>query len=180
GVTGGFLIAGLLLNRMYIWLKGDGQWLTQVLGGFVIVMGIMFMGGLAVFQRDKKLQYQPAAGLWGAQLLGMDFGLGWAPCIGPTMAAVIAMSTAGADNMWRGGILAVIYSLGLGVPFILLALGFSRGMKRLACLRKHRAFIMRAGGALLILLGLAMATGLWNDWVNQLQGWFANEVTLPI
>src|SRR5699024_12723692 len=115
-----------------------------------------------------------AAGLWGVPLLGMVFGLGGAAWIGPIMAAVIALSTAGADNMWRGVILAVIYSLGLGVPFILLALGFSRGMKRLAFFRKHRVFIMRAGGALLILLGLAMATGLWNDWVNQLQGWFAN------
>src|SRR5690625_7586854 len=94
------------------------------------------------------------------------------------MAAVLAMSAAGSDIMWRGGILAVVYSLGLGLPFILLALGFSRGMKRLAFFRKHRLFIMRAGGVLLILLGLAMATGLWTDWVNQLQGWFANEVTL--
>ncbi|MDN6498863.1 MAG: cytochrome c biogenesis CcdA family protein, partial [Yaniella sp.] len=132
------------------------------------------------FQRDRKIGYQPTAGLWGAPVLGMIFGLGWAPCIGPPMAAVIAMSTAGSDNLWRGGILAVVYSLGLGLPFILLALGFSRGMKRLAFFRKHRLFIMRAGGILLILLGLAMATGLWTDWTNQLQGWFANEVTLPI
>lgn len=180
GFTAVFVTAGLLLSRAFIWLKGDGQWLTQVLGGVVILMGIVFMGGLSFFQRDRKLQYQPTTGLWGAPVLGMIFGLGWAPCIGPTMAAVIAMSTAGTDNMWRGGILAVVYSLGLGVPFILLALGFSRGMKRLAFFRKHRVVIMRAGGILLILLGLAMATGLWNDWVNQLQGWFANEVTLPI
>lgn len=180
GFTAVFVTAGLLMSRVFIWLKGDGQWLTQVLGGVVIVMGVVFMGGLSFFQRDRKIQTQPAAGLLGAPLLGMIFGLGWAPCIGPTMAAVIAMSTAGTDNMWRGGILAVVYSLGLGLPFILLALGFSRGMKRLAFFRKHRLFIMRAGGVLLILLGLAMATGLWNDWVNQLQGWFANEVTLPI
>lgn len=180
GFTAVFVTAGLLLSRAFIWLKGDGQWLTQVLGGVVILMGIVFMGGLSFFQRDRKIQYQPTTGLWGAPVLGMIFGLGWAPCIGPTMAAVIAMSTAGTDNMWRGGILAVVYSLGLGVPFILLALGFSRGMKRLAFFRKHRVFIMRAGGILLILLGLAMATGLWNDWTNQLQGWFANEVTLPI
>lgn len=180
GFTAVFVIAGLLLSRAFIWLKGDGQWLTQVLGGVVILMGIVFMGGLSFFQRDRKIQYQPTTGLWGAPVLGMIFGLGWAPCIGPTMAAVIAMSTAGTDNMWRGGILAIVYSLGLGVPFILLALGFSRGMKRLAFFRKHRVFIMRAGGILLILLGLAMATGLWNDWTNQLQGWFANEVRLPI
>lgn len=180
GFTAVFVTAGLLLSRAFIWLKGDGQWLTQVLGGVVILMGIVFMGGLSFFQRDRKIQYQPTTGLWGAPVLGMIFGLGWAPCIGPTMAAVIAMSTAGTDNMWRGGILAIVYSLGLGVPFILLALGFSRGMKRLAFFRKHRVFIMRAGGILLILLGLAMATGLWNDWTNQLQGWFANEVRLPI
>jgi cytochrome c-type biogenesis protein len=180
GFTVVFVIAGLLLSRVFIWLKGDGQWLTQVLGLVVILMGIVFMGGLAFFQRDRKIQYQPTAGLWGAPVLGMIFGLGWAPCIGPTMAAVIAMSTAGTENMWRGGILAVVYSLGLGIPFILLALGFSRGMKRLAFFRKHRLLIMRAGGVLLILLGLAMATGLWTDWVNQLQGWFTNEVTLPI
>lgn len=180
GFTAVFVTAGMLLSRVFIWLKGDGQWLTQVLGGVVILMGIVFMGGLSFFQRDRKIAYQPTAGLWGAPVLGMIFGLGWAPCIGPTMAAVIAMSTAGSDNMWRGGILAVVYSLGLGLPFILLALGFSRGMKRLAFFRKHRLFIMRAGGILLILLGLAMATGLWTDWTNQLQSWFTNEVTLPI
>ncbi|HJF13767.1 MAG TPA: cytochrome c biogenesis protein CcdA [Enteractinococcus helveticum] len=180
GFTAVFVTAGLLLSRVFIWLRGDGQWLTQALGGVVILMGIVFMGGMSFFQRDRKINYQPKAGLWGAPLLGMIFGLGWAPCIGPTMAAVIAMSTAGTDSMWRGGALAVVYSLGLGIPFILLALGFSRGMKRLAFFRKHRVWIMRAGGIMLILLGLAMATGLWNDWVNQLQGWFANEVVLPI
>src|SRR5690625_151239 len=179
GFTVVFVTAGLLLNRVFLWLRGDGQWLTQVLGLVVIVMGIVFLGGLSFFQRDRKIQYQPAAGLWRAPLLGMIFGVGGAPCIGPPMAAVIALSAAGSENVWRGGILAVVYSLGLGLPFILLALGFSRGMKRLAFFRKHRLLIMRAGGALLILLGLAMATVLWSDWVAQLQGWFANEVALP-
>src|SRR5699024_1981708 len=89
-------------------------------------------------------------------------------------------STAGADNMWRGGILAVIYSLGLGVPFILLALGFSRGMTRLAFFRMHPVLIMLAGAALRLLLGFSLAAGLWNDLVNLLQDWFANVVTLPI
>ncbi|MDN6638045.1 MAG: cytochrome c biogenesis protein CcdA, partial [Yaniella sp.] len=157
GFTAVFVTAGLLLSRAFIWLKGDGQWLTQVLGGVVILMGIVFMGGLSFFQRDRKIGYQPTAGLWGAPVLGMIFGLGWAPCIGPTMAAVIAMSTAGSDNLWRGGILAVVYSLGLGLPFILLALGFSRGMKRLAFFPRHRLFIMRAGGSRGVVLGLGMA-----------------------
>ena len=180
GFTVVFVTAGLVFSRVFIWLKGDGQWLTQVLGLVVILMGIVFMGGMSFFQRDRKIQYQPTAGLWGAPVLGMIFGLGWAPCIGPTMAAVLAMSAAGSDSMWRGGILSVVYSLGLGLPFILLALGFSRGMKRLAFFRTHRVFIMRAGGIMLILLGLTMVTGLWNEWVNQLQIWFANEVRLPI
>src|SRR5690625_2911166 len=150
GFTVVFVSAGLLLNRVFIWLKGDGQWLTQVLGLVVILMGVVFMGGMAFFQRDRKIQYQPTAGMWGAPILGMIFGLGWAPCIGPTMAAVIAMSTAGTDNMWRGGILAVIYSLGLGLPFILLAMVLSHIMQRLAIIRYIRMIIILADGVIMI------------------------------
>src|SRR5699024_502253 len=110
----------------------------------------------------------------------MIFGLGWAPCIGTTMEPVLAMSASRSDNMWRGGILAVGYSLVLGLPFIQLHLGIFLGIKGVADFRKNRIMIMRAGGIMLILLGLTMVTGLWNEWVNQLQIWFANEVRLPI
>ncbi len=82
--------------------------------------------------------------------------------------------------MARGTLLTVFYCLGLGLPFILIALGLQRGMQALAFFRKHQLFIMRFGGALLIALGVVMMTGLWGSWVSELQNWFANEVRLPI
>jgi cytochrome c-type biogenesis protein len=96
------------------------------------------------------------------------------------MAAVLAMSTAGSSNPGKGALLAFIYSLGLGLPFLLIALGLRRGMGAMAFFRRHRVAVMRFGGGLLIVLGALMVSGLWNSWVVQLQTWFANEVRLPI
>ncbi|HRO31671.1 MULTISPECIES: cytochrome c biogenesis CcdA family protein [Micrococcaceae] len=175
-----FVLVGIVFSQVTIWLQGDGEWLTRVLGVVVMVLGVVFMGGLAVFQQDRRIHAQPRAGLWGAPVLGMTFGLGWAPCIGPTMAAVLAMSTAGSTNPGKGAFLAFVYCLGLGVPFLLIALGLRRGMGALAFFRTHRVAVMRIGGGLLIVLGALMVSGLWNDWVVQLQTWFANEVRLPI
>src|SRR5690625_2316909 len=91
GFTVVFVTAGLLLNRVFLWLRGDGQWLTQVLGLVVIVMGVVFMGGMAFFQRDRKIQYKHTAGMWGAPILGMIFGLGWAACRCSTLADVLVL-----------------------------------------------------------------------------------------
>lgn len=175
-----FVVLGLIFSQVFVWLQGDGSWLTRALGVVVILMGVVFMGGLGFMQRDRKIQYQPKAGLWGAPVLGMVFGLGWAPCIGPTMSAVLLLSTAGSPSPWRGALLAAVYVLGLGVPFIIVALAFSKSMKALGFFRKHRVAVMRVGGGLLILVGLLMVTGVWDYWVNELQYWFANEVRLPI
>lgn len=131
-------------------------------------------------QRDRKIHKKPPAGLWGAPVLGLTFGLGWAPCIGPTLSAVLIMSTGGGANVARGTLLTAFYCLGLGLPFILIALGLQRGMQALAFFRKHQVFIMRFGGAMLMALGVVMVTGLWGTWVSELQNWFANEVRLPI
>lgn len=175
-----FVLIGLVFSQVSIWLQRDGEWLTRVLGVVVILLGVVFLGGFGALQRERRIHARPQAGLWGAPVLGMTFGLGWAPCIGPTMAAVLAMSTAGSASPWRGALLAFVYCLGLGIPFLLIAWGLERGMKALQVLRRHRLTIMRAGGAMLILLGLLMVTGIWNDWVSQLQLWFANEVRMPI
>ena len=175
-----FVLVGIVFSQVTIWLQGDGEWLTRVLGIVVIVLGVAFMGGLSLFQQDRRIHARPPAGLWGAPVLGMTFGLGWAPCIGPTIGAVLAMSTAGSTNPGKGAFLAFVYCLGLGIPFLLIALGMRRGMGALAFFRTHRVAVMRFGGGLLIVLGLVMVTGLWNTWVIELQIWFANEVRLPI
>lgn len=175
-----FVLIGVLFTRAYLWLQNDGGWVTQVLGLVVIALGVVFMGGFSWFQRERKIHKRPPAGLWGAPVLGMTFGLGWAPCIGPTLAAVLAASTGPGANVPRGALLTFFYCLGLGIPFLLVALGVQRATGALAFFRRHQLAVMRIGGSLLILLGVLMATGLWGTWVSQLQDWFANEVRLPI
>jgi cytochrome c-type biogenesis protein len=176
-----FVAIGAVFGQLGAWLKGtEAAWVTQLLGVVVIAMGIIFMGGLTWFQRDRKIHSRPPAGLWGAPVLGMTFGLGWAPCIGPTFSAVQALAFSGGADAAKGAFLAFVYCLGLGVPFLLIALGVRRGMGAMAFFRRHRLFLQRAGGGLLVVLGLLMASGLWGSWVTLLQDWFANEVRLPI
>ncbi|WP_417373402.1 cytochrome c biogenesis CcdA family protein [Glutamicibacter protophormiae] len=175
-----FIAAGVLFSQATAWLRFNGGWVTQILGLVVIFMGVVFMGGFSFMQRDRKIHRKPPAGLWGAPVLGLTFGLGWAPCIGPTLSAVLIMSTGVDANVGRGTLLTLFYCLGLGLPFILIALGLQRGMQALNFFRRHQLLIMRLGGGLLILLGLVMVTGLWGTWVTELQNWFANEVRLPI
>lgn len=175
-----FVSAGVLFSQLTAWLHFNGAWVTQLLGLVVIFMGVVFMGGISFMQRDRKIHSRPKAGLWGAPVLGFTFGLGWAPCIGPTLSAVLIMSTGADANVARGGLLTLFYCVGLGVPFILIALGMRRGMGAMGFFRQHQLAIMRFGGGMLILLGVVMTTGLWGSWVAELQNWFANEVRLPI
>lgn len=143
-------------------------------------MGVLFMGGMSKLQRDHRIHYRPKAGRVGAPMLGVIFGLGWAPWIGPTNSAVLLLSSAGSPSPVRGGILAFVYCLGLGLPFIFIALGFTNFMGAMSFFRKHQRLMMRLGGGLLILVGLLMVSGIWNLWVIELQTWFANAVRLPI
>lgn len=162
-----FSLAGVLL----------GPWreiLTRVMGVVVILAGIVFMGGFRMFQRDLRIESKPRAGLWGAPVLGMTFGLSWAPCMGPTFAAVLALSTTfgidGTNTVWRGAALTLAYCLGLGVPFLIVALLIVKGAGRLRWVRDHQLLITRIGGAMLIVLGILLVTGLWTQWIFSLQG----------
>ncbi|MEE1621318.1 cytochrome c biogenesis protein CcdA [Zafaria sp. J156] len=180
GFTAVFVTVGVLFTQILSWFTLNSDWVSRILGVVVILMGVVFMGGFSWFQRDRKIHARPPAGLWGAPVLGMVFGLGWAPCIGPTLSAVILMSSGADPDLGRAGLLTFAYCMGLGVPFILIALGLRRGMGALRFFRSHQRAVMLAGGGMLILLGLVMVSGLWDTWVMQLQNWFANEVRLPI
>jgi cytochrome c-type biogenesis protein len=143
--------------------------ITRVLGVVVIAMGVAFLGGVPFLQREVRVHRRPPATLWGAPLLGVTFGLGWTPCIGPTLAAVMALSLEGGSPA-RGALLSSAYALGLGLPFVLLAVGLQRSTRMLDVVRSHRRTISRVGGALLVLIGLALVTGLWGRWTQGLQG----------
>lgn len=151
--------------------------ITRVLGVVVILMGLAFMGAVPFLQRERRLHLSPQAGLWGAPLLGIVFGLGWTPCLGPTLVAVQSLSLNEA-SAGRGAVLGVAYCLGLGVPFLLIALGLQSSQRMLGFLRRHRLAIMRIGGGLLVLIGLALVTGLWTTWTTTMQGWIDGYVTV--
>ncbi|OJX97520.1 cytochrome c biogenesis protein CcdA [Salana multivorans] len=150
---------------------------TRVLGVVVVLMGLAFLGWIPFLAEDRRLRLAPRTGLAGAGLLGVTFGLGWAPCIGPTLAAItiLALPT---GSPARGAILALVYCLGLGLPFLLLALAFQRFAGAMSFLRRHRLAIMRIGGAMLVLVGLALVTGVWGRLIAVVQGWVGGFVTV--
>jgi cytochrome c-type biogenesis protein len=134
--------------------------ITRIAGVVLIVMGLVFIGQFSFMQRTFKPEWRVATGLGGAPLLGIVFGIGWTPCIGPTLSAVLSLSLNGA-NPGRGAILGVVYCLGLGIPFVLVALGLNWVTGAISWLKRHIRVINIVGGALLIAIGLLMVTGLW-------------------
>lgn len=146
--------------------------ITTVLGAATVLLGLVFAGILSVpaLGRTVKPGALPAAGLAGAPLLGALFAVGWTPCIGPTLAAVLSLS-ADSATVQRGALLAFLYSAGLGLPFIGVAVSMHQAMDRLAPIRRHSTAIMRTGGVLLILIGLLQISGVWGDWLNALRAW---------
>ena len=158
------------------------QLLLQRIGGVVtIVMGLVFIGLVPVLQRDTRFTPKRISTLAGAPLLGAVFALGWTPCLGPTLTGVIAVASATeGSNVVRGVVLVVAYCLGLGIPFVLLAFGSARAVAGLGWLRRHTRTIQIIGGVLLILVGTALVTGWWNEFVSWIRDAFVSDVRLPI
>ncbi|HEY9424254.1 MAG TPA: cytochrome c biogenesis protein CcdA [Microterricola sp.] len=169
GFTIVFVAYGALFGALGVWLKAHETVIIQVLGVFVILMGLVFIGQFTFLQRTIKPSWKPVTGLAGAPLLGLVFGLGWTPCIGPTLAVVLSLST-DAGSATRGAILGLAYCIGLGVPFLLVTLGLNWVTGSVAFFKRHIRAVNIIGGALLILIGVLMVSGLWTLWIYQLQG----------
>jgi cytochrome c-type biogenesis protein len=148
--------------------------LNRVFGVVTIVMGLAFLGWLPFLQRTARLTARPVAGLAGAPLLGIVFGLGWTPCLGPTLAAVNSLAYAEATAT-RGAVLGIAYCLGLGIPFVLVALGARWAMGATSVLRRNARTVTRIGGVVLVVVGVLLVTGLWTDLMEELRGWLASS-----
>lgn len=156
-----FGTAGLLLRP---WL----DLITRFAGVILIVMGLAFIGRVSFLQRTIKPRWTAATGLAGAPVLGIVFGLGWTPCLGPVLTAIYSISFDLGDP-WRAAILGVAYCLGLGIPFLLVALGLGWVTASVGWLRRNVRVINIVGGVLLMLIGVLMVSGLWRMLMAEFQ-----------
>ncbi|WP_328467777.1 cytochrome c biogenesis CcdA family protein [Streptomyces sp. NBC_00448] len=171
GFSAVFVSGGALFGNFGAELQEHRQLLVRVFGSLTIVLGLAFMGILGgITQREFRFHYRPGVGLAGAPLIGAMFGLGWTPCVGPTLGAVqsLAFSNASAG---RGALLMVFYCLGLGVPFIVAALAFRRTLGAFGWVKRHYAWVMRIGGGMLVAVGVLLVTGVWDHITYQMQIW---------
>jgi cytochrome c-type biogenesis protein len=155
--------------------------LQRVGGVLTIIMGLAFVGFIPALQRQARFAPRMLTTVAGAPMLGAVFALGWTPCLGPTLTGVITVASAtDGASVARGVLLVIAYCLGLGIPFVLLAFGSSWAVGGLGWLRRHTRAIQIFGGILLILVGAALVTGVWNDFVSWVRDAFVSDVRLPI
>ncbi|MEU1008316.1 cytochrome c biogenesis CcdA family protein [Streptomyces sp. NPDC088810] len=171
GFTVVFVSGGALFGFFGSTLQEYKGTLSKVLGVLMILLGVFFMGLMPwLTQREFRFHRRPATGLVGAPVLGALFGIGWTPCIGPTLASVVALSSHEA-SAGRGAILTVAYCLGLGVPFVVTAVAFRKALGTFGWVKRHYVWVMRIGGTMMIVTGALLLTGAWDHLVQEMQGW---------
>lgn len=176
GFTVVFVLTGVVFGFAGFWLNQYRDLVTRIAGIVVILLGLVFVGQFRFAQRSVKSSWRPRMGLAGAPLLGAVFAVGWTPCTGPTLTAINSLSLT-TGSPWLGGLLALFYALGLGIPFLLIALGLNWMTGAVSFLKRHVRVINLLGGVLLILIGTLMVTGVWNVWLLDLQGVIGSFVT---
>jgi cytochrome c-type biogenesis protein len=178
----GFMAVFVTMNAVAgsagLWLVVHRELITRIAGVVVIAIGLVFIGQFSFLQRTFKPSFAPRTGLAGAPLLGIIFGIGWTPCIGPTLGAITLLSL-DAASPWEGAVLGVAYSLGLGIPFLLVAIGFGWVATSVAWVKRHIRTINIVGGALLIAIGVLMVVGVWS-WLMSALGAVINAYVSPL
>ncbi|WP_428954099.1 cytochrome c biogenesis CcdA family protein [Streptomyces sp. cg35] len=171
GFTAVFVSGGALFGYFGSTLLDYQDILTKVLGVLMVLMGIFFLGLMPwMTQREFRFHKRPVTGLAGAPLLGALFGIGWTPCIGPTLASVNTLAI-NQGSAGRGAILMVAYCLGLGLPFVLAAIAFRKALGAFSWVKQHYTWVMRIGGIMMILTGILLLTGAWDALVGQMRTW---------
>ena len=182
GFTTVFTILGIGASALGTVFLRNQDGIVRVFGVVIIVMGLATAGLLRVpfLFRERRIDLaRLPRGPGGAFLVGMGFAAGWAPCIGPVLATILATAATTSTVLW-GTVLLVLYSLGLGLPFVLLAIGFTRAQRSVAWLRRHGQLVERAGGLLLVGVGVLFITGGWLALFRPLQRWFAQFGWPPV
>lgn len=176
GFAAFFTSLGALFGNIGYDLRYAG-WVDQVAGVLVIIFGLAFLGVIPGLDRTWRLRTMPRIGLAGAPLLGLVFAIGWLPCIGPTLSAVLTLSFDSA-TAGRGAVLTFAYSLGLGLPFLAVAVAYQRALGAFGWVRRHGQVVTRVGGAMLVLLGVLLLTGGWDWFTTRMLGWITGVSTV--
>ncbi len=178
GFSAVFVSLGVAFGSIGLHLAAHVRTLSIVTGVLVIILGFAFIGWIPFLQREARIHAVPAVGLAAAPLLGIFFAVGWTPCLGPTLSAVLGLSLTPGANAGRGAFLTMFYCLGLGIPFVLAALGFGRFMHAIAWFKTHQRAVSIVGGGMLIAVGILLVTGGWDSLVNEMRSWFPGYETV--
>jgi cytochrome c-type biogenesis protein len=177
GFAAVFVTAGVLFGAVGATLVAYQSTITRIVGVLTIAMGLLFAGLIPLGRRELRLNRLPAVGLAGAPLLGVVFGLGWTPCLGPTLSVVISLALS-EGSASRGGLLAFTYAIGLGIPFMIAAAAFTKMARAVSFFRRHQQALLRIGGLTMVAVGLLLVTGGWDLLTGALRQWAAQFTSI--